>query len=138
MDMAETDSTAPLLRLHEAHLKAWNDHDLGALGEIYHCDCLIYNTIAPPQFNGLAEFMDHMLPVLQSYSGFHLRTFDRVVHVEERADSGIGWIASRYEIEARRREGVYRRSGRWTEIYGKEGSSWKLRHFHSSYDPEAT
>jgi ketosteroid isomerase-like protein len=136
MDKAEIDTTALLLELHEAHLKAWNEHDLGALGEIYHCDCLIYNTIAPPQFNGLAEFVDHLLPVLQSYSGFRLRTFDRVARVEEREYTGIGWIASRYELEARRREGVYRRSGRWTEVYEKEGGTWKLVHFHSSDDPE--
>lgn len=138
MDMSDYDTTAPLLRLHEAHLKAWNEYDLGALGKIYHCDCTIFNTIAPPRFNGLAEFMDRMLPVLQSYCGFHIKTFDRVVQIEEREEIGIGWIASRYEIEARRREGVYRRSGRWTEIYAKQGNSWKLMHFHSSSDPEAT
>lgn len=127
--------TAQLLQLHEAHLTAWNDYDLGALGEIYDSDCLIYDTIPPPLFKGLGEFIDHLLPVLQAYSGFRLKTFDRVVRVEERLDKGIGWIASRYEIEARRREGVHRRTGRWTEIYEKKGAEWRLVHFHSSDDP---
>jgi hypothetical protein len=58
-----------------------------------------------------------------------------VVRVEERLDKGIGWVASRYEIEARRREGVHRRTGRWTEIYEKKGVEWRLVHLHSSDDP---
>ena len=134
MEKADKD-TAHLLELHEQHLRAWNEYDLGALGDIYDSDCLIYDTIPPPRFKGLGEFIDHLLPVLQAYSGFRLRTFDRVIRVEEHHDKGIGWIASNYEIEARQREGVHRRTGRWTEIYEKKGSGWKLVHFHSSDDP---
>jgi ketosteroid isomerase-like protein len=135
---APDSANAQLLQLHEAHLRAWNEHDLGALGELYDSDCLIYDTIPPPRFHGLGEFMDHLLPVLQSYSGFRLRTFDRVIRSEEREDGGIGWIASRYEVEARRHEGVHRRSGRWTEVYEKKGQEWKLVHFHSSDDPHGS
>lgn len=131
-------SSAQLIELHEAHLKAWNEYDLGALGELYDSECLIYDTIPPPRFSGLGEFMDHLLPILQSYSGFRLRTFDRVSRIEAREDRGLGWIASRYEVEARRGEGVHRRTGRWTEIYEKRDGKWKLVHFHSSDDPDAT
>jgi ketosteroid isomerase-like protein len=134
MEKADKDA-AHLLERHEEHLRAWNEYDLGALGKIYDSDCLIYDTIPPPRFNGLGEFIDHLLPVLQAYSGFRLKTFDRVVRVEDQHDKGIGWIASRYEIEARRREGVHRRTGRWTEIYEKKGADWRLVHFHSSDDP---
>jgi hypothetical protein len=56
--------------------------------------------------------------------------------VDERLDDRIGWIASRYEIEARRGEGVHRRRGRWTEIYEKREDEWKLIHLHSSDNPE--
>lgn len=124
-----------LLERHGAHVKAWNDFDLGALGEIYDADCLIFDTVPPPAFHSLREFLEHLTPVLQSYTRFELQTFDQIVRVDERRDDRIGWIASRYELEARRGEGVHRRCGRWTEIYEKREDSWKLIHFHSSDDP---
>jgi ketosteroid isomerase-like protein len=127
-----------LLERHGAHVKAWNDFDLGALGEIYDADCLIFDTVPPPSFRSLGEFLEHLTPVLQSYTRFELRTSDQIARVDERRDDRIGWIASRYEIEARRGEGVHRRCGRWTEIYEKREDVWKLIHFHSSDDPAPT
>jgi ketosteroid isomerase-like protein len=125
-----------LLELHQAHVKAWNEFDLGALGEIYDPGCHIFDTIPPPVFRDLREFLEHVTPALQSFTAFELRTFDQVVRVDERRDDRIGWIASRYEMEARRGEGVNRRTGRWTEIYEKRDGEWKLIHLHSSDDPE--
>jgi ketosteroid isomerase-like protein len=124
-----------LLERHQTHVTAWNEYDLGALGEIYDPDCFIFDTIPPPVSRSLNEFLEHVAPVLQSYAGFTLRTFDHLVRVDERRDDRIGWIASRYEMEARRGEGVHRRTGRWTEIYEKRGNDWKLVHLHSSDDP---
>jgi ketosteroid isomerase-like protein len=123
-----------LLEQHRAHVKAWNQFDLGALGEIYEPDCLIFDTISPPVFRNLKEFLQHLTPVLQSYTGFSLTTFDQVVRVDERREDRIGWITSRYEVEVRRGEGVHRRHGRWTEIYEKRDDDWKLVHLHSSDD----
>jgi ketosteroid isomerase-like protein len=128
--------TTRLLELHEAHVKAWNEFDLGALGAIYDPECYIFDTIPPPVFRNLAQFLEHMTPLLQSFNAFKLRTYDQVVRVDERRDDRIGWIASRYEIEARRGEGVHRRCGRWTEIYEKRDDGWRLVHLHSSDDPE--
>ncbi len=124
-----------LLERHEAHVKAWNDFDLGALGEIYDPDCYIFDTIPPPVFKNLEEFLVYVTPMVQSYTGYELRTSDHVVRVDERRDDRIGWIASRYELAVRRGEGVHRRTGRWTEIYEKRGDAWKLVHLHSSDDP---
>jgi ketosteroid isomerase-like protein len=126
---------ARLLERHAAHVRAWNEFDLGALGEIYDPDCHIFDTVPPPVFHGLKEFLEHVAPALQSFNTFSLRTFDLVVRVDERSDDRIGWVASRYEIEARRNEGVHRRCGRWTEIYEKRERDWKLVHLHSSDDP---
>ncbi len=127
--------TARLLELHERHVRAWNEFDLGALGQIYDSECYIFDTIPPPAFPNLKEFLEHLTPVFQSFSGFRLRTFDHVVRVDERRDDRIGWVASRYELEARRSAGVYRHTGRWTEIYDKRDGIWKLVHLHSSQDP---
>ncbi len=125
-----------MLELHQAHVKAWNEFDLGALGEIYDPECYIFDTIPPPVFRNLGEFLEHVTPALQSFNAFILRTFDQFVRVDERRDDRIGWIASRYEIEARRGEGVHRRCGRWTEIYEKRDDEWRLIHLHSSDNPE--
>lgn len=132
---ANAGETGRLLELHEAHVRAWNEFDLGALGQIYDPDCCIFDTIAPPVLRNLREFLEHVRPVFQSYAGFKLRTFERVVRVDERRDDRIGWVASRYELEARRGEGVYIQTGRWTEIFEKRDDTWKLVHFHSSEDP---
>ncbi|UCC72494.1 MAG: nuclear transport factor 2 family protein [Gemmatimonadota bacterium] len=132
----EGTESARLLELHEAHVRAWNEFDLGALGAIYDPGCYIFDTIPPPVFRSLNDFLQHVTPALQSFNAFTLRTFDHLVRVDERRDDRIGWIASRYEIEARRGEGVHRRCGRWTEIYEKRGNEWKLVHLHSSDDPE--
>jgi len=126
---------ASLLERHESHVKAWNDFDLGALGEIYDPGCHIFDTIPPPAFQNLREFLEHLTPRLQAFTRFSLRTFDQMVRINEQHDASIGWIASRYEVEARRGAGVHRRSGRWTEIYEKKGDGWKLIHLHSSDDP---
>ncbi|MGD2215502.1 MAG: nuclear transport factor 2 family protein [Gemmatimonadales bacterium] len=131
----ESIESARLLELHQAHVKAWNEFDLGALGEIYDPGCYIFDTIPPPVPKDLREFLEHMTPAIQSFKTFKLRTFDQVVRVDERRDDRIGWIASRYEMEARRGEGVHRRTGRWTEIYEKREDDWKLIHLHSSDDP---
>jgi ketosteroid isomerase-like protein len=133
----KTTESARLLELHQAHVKAWNEFDLGALGEIYDPDCYIFDTIPPPVFRDLREFLEHVTPALRPFSAFKLRTFDQMVRVDERRDDRIGWIASRYEIEARRGEAVHRRCGRWTEIYEKRDDEWKLIHLHSSDDPAA-
>jgi ketosteroid isomerase-like protein len=127
--------SARLLERHESHVRAWNEFDLGALGEIYEPDCYIFDTIAPPVFRSLQEFLEHVAPVLHSYTAFKLRTFEHVVRVDERRDDRIGWVASRYEIEVSRAEGEHRRCGRWTEIYEKRDDDWKLIHLHSSDDP---
>jgi ketosteroid isomerase-like protein len=132
----ESTESARLLELHQAHVKAWNEFDLGALGEIYDPECYIFDTIPPPVFRNLGEFLEHVTPALQSFNAFKLSTFDQVVRVDERRDDRIGWIASRYEIEARRGEGVHRRCGRWTEIYEKRDDEWRLIHLHSSDNPE--
>jgi ketosteroid isomerase-like protein len=124
-----------LIEAHNAHVRAWNEYDLGALGEVYDPDCFIFDTIPPPAFRDLEEFLSQVTPVLQTFTRFRLRTFDHMVRVDERKDDRIGWIASRYEIEARRGQGVHRRTGRWTEIYEKRGDGWKLVHLHSSDDP---
>ncbi|KPK83157.1 MAG: hypothetical protein AMS25_00695 [Gemmatimonas sp. SM23_52] len=124
-----------LLELHEAHVRAWKEFDLGALGQIYDPDCYVFDTIPPPVFRNLREFLEHLTPVLQSYSRFKLRTFDQLVRVDERRDDRIGWVASRYELEAGRDEGIYRHTGRWTEIFEKRDDTWRLVHFHSSKDP---
>jgi len=123
---------------HEAHVKAWNNFDLGALGEIYDPDCHIFDTIPPPVFQSLRDFLEHLTPRLQGFSRFRLRTFDRTIRVDERQNDRIAWITSRYEAEARRGAGVHRRCGRWTEIYEKRGEEWKLVHLHSSDDPNET
>jgi ketosteroid isomerase-like protein len=123
---------------HDAHVEAWNAFDLGALGEIYDPDCMIFDTIPPPAFGNLKEFLAHLAPLLQSYNGFELRTFDHVVRVDERRDDRIGWVTSRYEVTVRRGEAVHRRRGRWTEIYEKRDKDWKLVHLHSSDDPVET
>ena len=133
--MNEDRERTRLQERHEAHVKAWNDFDLSALGEIYDSECLIFDTIPPPKFCNLNEFLAHVTPVRQSYSSFSLRTFDHIVRVDERRDDRIGWIASRYELEVRRADAVLRRWGRWTEIYEKRGKDWKLIHLHSSDDP---
>ncbi len=125
-----------LLELHQAHVTAWNEFDLGSLGKIYDPDCYIFDTIPPPVFKNLAEFLEHVTPAIQAFNAFKLRTFDQVVRVDERRDDRIGWIASRYEMEARRGEGVNRRTGRWTEIYEKRDGDWRLIHLHSSDDPK--
>jgi ketosteroid isomerase-like protein len=132
---ADEREKARLLELHETHVRAWNEFDLGALGQIYDPECYIFDTIPPPVFRNLKEFLEHVTPVFQLYSEFNLRTFDKVVRVDERRDDRIGWVASRYELEARRGAGVYRHTGRWTEIYDKRGGFWKLVHLHSSQDP---
>jgi ketosteroid isomerase-like protein len=124
-----------LLGRHEAHVKAWNEFDLGALGEMYDPECLIFDSIPPPIFKNLQDFLEHLTPVLQAYDAFKLHTFDRSVRVDERRDDRIGWVTSRYELEVRRADGVHRRRGRWTEIYEKRVDTWKLIHFHSSDDP---
>ena len=129
---------ARLLDRHEAHVKAWNDFDLGALGEIYDPDCYIFNTIPPPAFQSLRDFLEHLTPRLQAFSRFKLRTFDRLIRVDEGQSDRFGWITSRYEVEARRGAGVHRRCGRWTEIYQKRGDNWRLTHLHSSDDPAET
>ena len=134
----QSSESARLLELHQAHVRAWNEFDLGALGEIYDPQCYIFNTIAPPVCGDLRGFLEHVTPALQSFNAFKLRTFDQVVRVDERRDDRIGWIASRYEMEARRGEGVHRRTGRWTEIYEKRDDGWKLIHLHSSDDPEGS
>ncbi|HSG82540.1 MAG TPA: nuclear transport factor 2 family protein [Gemmatimonadota bacterium] len=123
---------------HDAHVEAWNAFDLGALGEIYDPDCMIFDTIPPPAFKNLNEFLEQLAPLLQSYTGFELRTFDLLVRVDERRDDRIGWVTSRYEVMVRRGEAVHRRSGRWTEIYEKRDADWKLVHLHSSDDPTET
>lgn len=120
---------------HLAHVKAWNDFDLGALGEIYDPDCTIFDSISAPAFCDLRDFLQHMTPVLQSYTGFELHTYDHNVRVDERRDDRIGWITARFEVTLRRADGVHRRSGRWTEIYEKRENDWKLVHLHSSDDP---
>jgi ketosteroid isomerase-like protein len=132
---ANDSETGRLRELHEAHVRAWNEFDLGALGQIYDPDCCIFDIIPPPVFRNLREFLEHVTPLFQSYSGFQLRTFDQVVRVDERRDDRIGWITACYELEARRGEGVYRHTGRWTEIFEKRDNTWKLVHFHSSQDP---
>jgi ketosteroid isomerase-like protein len=125
---------ARLLDRHHAHVNAWNDFDLGALGAIYDPECFIFDATAPT-CRSFAELLRHLTPARHSYSAFTLRTFDQIVRVDERRDDRIGWIASRFEIEARHGEGVYRRSGRWTEIYEKRDDGWKLVHLHASDDP---
>lgn len=132
---AEGQEKARLLERHMAHVKAWNEFDLGALGEIYDPKCLIFDSIPPPVFDDLNDFLSRLTPLRQSYNGFDLRTFDQVVRVDERRDDRIGWITSRYELEARVDEAVHRRCGRWTEIYEKRGDNWMLVHLHSSDDP---
>ncbi len=126
---------ARLLERHESHVKAWNNFDLGALGEIYDPDCHIFDTIPPPVFQSLRDFLEHLTPKLQPFSRFKLRTFDRVIRVHDGQSSRMAWVTSRYEVEARRGAGVHRRCGRWTEIYEKQGDEWKLVHLHSSDDP---
>ncbi|NIR46392.1 MAG: nuclear transport factor 2 family protein [Gemmatimonadetes bacterium] len=126
---------ARLLDRHEAHVRAWNDFDLGALGEIYDSSCLIFDSIPPPVFKNLQDFLEHVTPVLQTYNAFKLRTYDHNIRVDERRDDRIGWITSRYDVEVRRGNGVHRKSGRWTEIYEKRVDTWKLIHLHSSDDP---
>jgi ketosteroid isomerase-like protein len=133
--MSDSVERERLLQTHQAHVAAWNDFDLGALGEIVDPDCYIFDTIPPPAFHSLQEFLEHVAPVLQMHTGFKLSTFDHVVRLDESRGDRIGWIASRYALEARRGEGVLRRTGRWTEIYEKRGDSWKLIHLHSSDDP---
>ncbi len=124
-----------LVERHKAHVKAWNDFDLGALGKIYDSNCFIFDTIPPPVFGNLEDFLSHLTPIVRSYTGFELRTFDHVIRVDERRDDRIGWIASRYEVSVRRGAGVHRRTGRWTEVYEKRDGDWKLIHLHSSDDP---
>ncbi|NIN73143.1 MAG: DUF4440 domain-containing protein [Gemmatimonadetes bacterium] len=133
--MSKSTETDRLLELHQAHVAAWNEFDLGALGKIYDRDCYIFDSIPPPAFRNLREFLEQMTPALQSFNAFELRTFDQVVRADERRDDRIGWIASRYEMKGRRGEGVHRRTGRWTEIYEKRDGEWKLVHLHSSDDP---
>jgi ketosteroid isomerase-like protein len=125
-----------LLERHNEHVRAWNEFDLGALGEIYERDCYIFDTIPPPAFRNLQTFLARFTPVRQAFTGFKLRTSDQIVRVDERQDDRIGWIASRYKLEARHGAAVHRRSGRWTEIYEKKDGVWKLVHLHSSDDPE--
>lgn len=127
-----------LLELHQAHVRAWNEFDLGTLGRIYDPQCYIFDSIPPPVFKSLAEFLEYMTPAIQAFNAFSLRTFDQIVRVDERRDDRIGWIVSRYEMEARRGEGVHRRCGRWTEIYEKREDAWRLIHLHSSDDPQET
>ncbi|KPK65245.1 MAG: hypothetical protein AMS21_05200 [Gemmatimonas sp. SG8_38_2] len=126
---------ARLLERHESHVKAWNDFDLGALGQIYDPGCHIFDTIPPPAFQSLKDFLEHLTPRLQAFTSFSLRTFDHMVRINEQPVSSVGWILSRYEVEARRGAGVHRRNGRWTEIYERQGDDWKLVHLHSSDDP---
>ncbi|UCF19470.1 MAG: nuclear transport factor 2 family protein [Gemmatimonadota bacterium] len=133
--MTERTEKERLLERHHEHVRAWSEFDLGALGDIYNEDCFIFDTIPPPAFRSLRDFLQHLTPLRRTYSQFKLRTFDQMVRVDERSEDRIGWIASRYEIEVRRREGVHRRTGRWTEIYEKRGDDWKLVHLHSSDDP---
>ncbi len=112
-----TAESARLLELHQAHVKAWNEFDLGVLGQIYDSECYIFDTIPPPVFRSLREFLEYLTPALQSFNDFTLRTFDQIVRVDERRGDRIGWIASRYEI------------------YEKREGDWKLIHLHSSDDP---
>jgi ketosteroid isomerase-like protein len=125
---------ARLRERHEARVRAWNEYDLGALGEIYDANCLIFDAIAPPKSHTLSDFLTHLTPLLQSNNGFQLRTFDQVLRIDEKGDSKIGWITSRYEVEVRYTDGIYRRCGRWTEIYERQLENWKLTHLHSSDD----
>jgi ketosteroid isomerase-like protein len=109
----ESTESDRLLELHRAHVTAWNEFDLGSLGKIYDPDCYIFDTIPPPVFKNLGEFLEHVTPALQAFNAFKLS-----------------------EMEARRGEGVNRRTGRWTEIYEKRDGEWRLIHLHSSDDPE--
>ena len=123
---------------HEAHVRAWNEYDLGALGKIYDADCLIFDAIASPESHSLRDLLTHLTPLLQSNNGFVLRTFDQVLRFDDSGDNRIGWITSRYEVEIRHAEGIYRRCGRWTEIYERQADGWKLTHLHSSDDSAGT
>ena len=123
---------------HDAHVKAWNEYDLGALGEIYDADCLIFDAIAPPESHSLSDLLTHLTPLLQSNNGFVLRTFDQVLRFDDSGDNSMGWITSRYEVEVRHADGIYRRCGRWTEIYERQADGWRLTHLHSSDDSAGT
>lgn len=134
--MSEAKQGAQLIALHEAHVKAWNELDTQALAEIYDPDCLIFDSLPPASINGWKKFRKVLDRITKEFSSIRLKTSDRVTRVDERIDDRIGFITSRYKIEARRDGEKYRASGRWTEIYEKQGSDWKLVHFHSSVDPK--
>lgn len=125
-----------LLALHDAHVTAWNALDFDRLTQLYHPNCLIFDSMPPPAYAGWDEFRATVEPVMRSFSRFRLETFDRVSRAFQRIDDRIGWVGSRYEIEAQIDGQPYRASGRWTEIYEKRENEWKLIHLHSSDDPE--
>ncbi len=120
-----------LLELHARHLAAWNDLDLDALARLYDPDCLIFDTYAPPDFEGWEEFRARIEPELARFDRFRITTSGRRAEVDGR----FGWVASRYVIDALRDGTPYRRTGRWTEIYARRGGGWRLVHLHSSVDP---
>jgi ketosteroid isomerase-like protein len=125
-----------LLELHDAHVAAWNELDFDRLAQLYHPNCLIFDSMPPPVHMGWAAFRAAVEPLMRSFSRFRLRTFDRVSRAFQRIDDRIGWVGSRYEVEASIGDQPYRRTGRWTEVYEKREHEWRLIHLHSSDDPE--
>lgn len=125
-----------LLARHEQHVAAWNAYDVNSLAEIYHPDCLVFDSLPPPSISGWKKFRKVVERVAKEFSDIRLKTFDRETRVDERIDDRIGYVTSRYKIQAKRGGAKYRASGRWTEIYEKRDGVWRLVHLHSSVDPE--
>ena len=121
----------PLGRLHDAHVRAWRDLDVAALGAIYDEACLIFDTYPPPVYRGWPEFRDRIAPELDAFESLDLTTFDHTGELY----GDVGWIACRYRIDGRRADGPYRGTGRWTEVYARRKHGWRLIHLHSSVDP---
>lgn len=124
-----------LIARHEKHVAAWNALDFDAMAELYHPDCLVFDTLPPPVHKGWEEFRAQAEPAMRAFSHFSLQTFDRASRAFQRVDDRIGWVTSRYEIEGLIGDQNYEQSGRWTEIYEKRKGGWQLIHFHSSDDP---
>ena len=128
-----TDEALPetLRRLHDAHVRAWCDLDLAALGAIYDEACIVFDTYPPPVYRGWAAFRDRIAPELDAFESLDLRTFERTGELF----GDMGWVACRYQIDGRRADGPYRGTGRWTEVYARRDRRWRLIHLHSSVDP---
>ncbi len=121
-----------LLSLHRNHVKAWEQKNLGQLRNLYADDAVIFNTLSPPRFSDYKTFENTLQQHFQRIQEVALFTSN--IQIELCGD--VAWITSQYLMAYQVDGELVCQNGRWTEIYHRDNSDWKLTHLHSSRDPQ--